>query len=152
MKEHADHYDADLLLRLYDMRREEKLRQAREWFFREFQANSMDDLYKRFPSGSKENDYYRMVVSYWEMAGSIVKRGLINEELFFEHSGEIWAVWSKIKQLVPEARTAWKNPHLYRNLEATAEKYEQWMEARSPGALALMRERFRTTATKGNEK
>jgi hypothetical protein len=152
MKEQADHYDADLLLRLYDMRREEKLRQARDWFFREFQADSMDDLYKRFPLGSKENDYYRMVVSYWEMAGSIVKRGLINEELFFENNGEMWGVWSKIKQVVPELRTMWKNPHIYRNLEAIAEKYEQWMEARAPGALGLMRERFKSIMAKAKDK
>jgi len=152
MKEHADHYDADLLLRLYDLRREEKLRQARAWFFREFQADSMDDLYRRFPIGSKENDYYRMVVSYWEMAASIVKRGLINEELFFENSGEIWAVWAKIKELVPETRTNRKNPHIYGNLETVAQKYEQWMEARAPGALSLIRERFQAMAARGSEK
>jgi hypothetical protein len=152
MKEHVDHYDADLLLRLYDLRREERLREAREWFFREFQADSMDDLDRRFPLGSKENSYYRMVVSYWEMAASIVKRGLINEELFFENSGEIWVVWAKIKGLVPETRTLRKNPHMYGNLETVAEKYEQWMEARAPGALGLMRERFKAMPAKGSQK
>ena len=152
MKEHADHYDADLLLRLYDLRREEKLRQAREWFYREFQADSVDDFFERFPMGSKENDYYRMVVGYWEMASSIVKRGLINEELFFENSGELWSVWAKIKQFVPEARTMWKNPHIYQNLETIAQKYEHWMEARAPGALGLMSERLKTVAAKGKDK
>jgi hypothetical protein len=148
MREHADHYDADLLLRLYDLRREERLRQAREWFVREFHADSMEDLYKRFPFGSGENDRYRMVLGYWEMAASIVNRGLINEELFFENGGELWTVWAKIKHLVPEARIMWKNPYLFQNLENLAAKYEKWMEARAPGAVDLMFEQVKALAAK----
>jgi hypothetical protein len=152
MREHADHHDADLLLRLYDLRREEKLRQAREWFVREFQADSMEDLFKRLPFGTKENDYYRMVVSYWEMAASMVKHGLINEELFFENNGELWGVWSKIKHFVPEFRSTWKNPSMYRNLESVAEKYEEWMEGHAPGALQLMSERMKALVSRNREK
>lgn len=148
MREQADHYDADLLLRLYDLRREERLRQARDWFIREFRAESMEDLYKRFPFGSSENDSYRMVLGYWEMAASIVNRGLINEELFFENSGELWTVWAKIKHLMPASRTMWKNPHLFQNLENLATKYEKWMEARAPGAIDLMREQVKALAAK----
>jgi len=148
MREHADHYDADLLLRLYDLRREQGLREARDWFIREFRADSMEDVYKRFPFGSKENDSYRMVLSYWEMAASIVNRGLINEELFFENSGELWTVWAKIKHLLPEARSMWKNPKLYRNIESLAEKYEKWMETHAPGAVGLMLEQVKMMVAK----
>jgi hypothetical protein len=148
MREHADHHDAELMLRLYELRREEKLRAARDWFQRDFQADSMEDIYKRHPVGSKENDYYRMVVSYWDMAASIVNRGLINDELFFESNGECWAVWTKIKELVPEARAMWKNPHLHRNLETLAERYEKWSEMRAPGSLGLLRERLRNLSAK----
>jgi len=56
MREHPDHHDAELMLRLYDLRREEKLRRARDWFIREFHVESLDDLLKRFPLGSKENE------------------------------------------------------------------------------------------------
>src|ERR1043165_3491393 len=148
MREQADHYDADLLLRLYDIRREAGLRDAREWFIREFHADSMEEVYKRFPFGSKENDAYRMVLSYWEMAASIVNRGLINEELFFENSGELWTIWVKVKHLLQEARVMWKNPKLYHNLAFVAEKYEKWMEARAPGAVDLMREQVKMLAAK----
>jgi hypothetical protein len=144
IREHADHYDADLLLHLYNLRHEEKLRQARDWFLREFQADSIEDFYKRFPFGSREDEYLRRVLSYWEMAASIVNRGLINEELFFENNGEMWTAWTKTRRLVSEARSMWKNPHLYYNLESLAENYEKWMEARAPGAVDLMRERVKT--------
>jgi hypothetical protein len=148
MREPADHHDAELMLQLYDLRREEKLRAARDWFLREFHVNSAEDLYKRYPSGSKENEYYRMVVSYWDMASSIVNRGLINDELFFENNGECWAVWTRIKDLVPSARAMWKNPHLHHNLERLAERYEKWSETRAPGALDLMRERLKNLSAK----
>jgi hypothetical protein len=148
MREHADHYDGDLLLRLYHLRHEERLREARDWFIRDFHADSTEEFYKRFPFGSKENDDYRMVLGYWEMAASLVNRGLINEELFFENNGELWTVWTKITHLMPEARAMWKNPHLFQNLEILADKYEKWMEARAPGAVDLMREQMKTLTAK----
>ena len=115
---------------------------------REFQADSLDNLLKRFPMGSQENDFFRMVLSYWDMTGSIVNEGLINEEFFFENTGEYWAVWSKVKDLIPEMREAWKNPHLYKNLEDLAAKYENWMNKRAPAALAVFRERLQTPSGK----
>ena len=147
MKEHPDHHDAELLLRLYELRREEKLRLARGWLIGEFHADSMDDFQNRFPA-AKENEYFRMAVSYWDMAASIVKHGLINEELFFESGGELWTTWNKVKHLAVEARATHKNPHLWSNLEALAEKYEKWLEARAPGAIAAMRERIKTLTVK----
>jgi hypothetical protein len=141
MRDHPDHHDAELLLRLYDLRREEKLRQARDWLIREFQADSMDDFYRRFPVGSRENDFFRMAVSYWDMAASIANHGLIKEEFFFESTEEFWTVWEKIKHLAPEGRAMFSNPYIWNNLEVLAQKYEKWMDARAPGAMALFRER-----------
>lgn len=143
MKDLADHHDAELLLRLYDLRREEKLRAARDWLVREFHAASYAELDKAHPPGSKENNYLRMTVSYWDMAASIVNRGLINDELFFESNSELWFVWTKLKHLVPEARAARKNPLLWHNLEVLAGKYEKWMEKRAPGSLEVIRERLK---------
>ncbi len=143
MREHPDHHDAELLLRLYELRREEKLRQARDWFIREFQAESMEEFYKRFPYGTKENDYFRMTLSYWEMAASIVSHGLVQEELFFENNPELWSVWTKVRHLAPQSRQTLKNPYIYHNLEKLAEKYEKWMEGRAPEAIAVLRERLK---------
>ncbi len=142
MREHPDHFDAELLLRLYDLRREEKLRQARDWFVREFAAADAADLQKRVPPGSKENEFFRMNVSYWNMVASIVNHGLIKEEFFFENTGEFWVVWDKIRHLAPEMRGAAKNPGMWKNLEDLAEKFEKYMERQAPEALAALRQRL----------
>jgi len=142
MQEHPDHHDAELMLRLYELRREEKLRQAREWFAQEFQAESLPDFLKRYPPATQENAYFRMVIGYWEMAASIVNYGLIKESFFLESNTEFYGLWTKVKHLLGPAREAYKNPHLWANIEALSEKYEKWMATRAPEALASFRERF----------
>ncbi|MGH9355884.1 MAG: DUF4760 domain-containing protein [Terriglobia bacterium] len=146
MTQKPDHLDAEILLRLYDLRREEKLRAAREWFMRELQVESPDDLMKRYPAGTQENAYFRMVTSYWDMAASLLNRGLINDELFFENTGELWAVWEKVKRIVPQMRDTRKNPVAFKNLEQAAKKYEDWIGQHAPEALAVRRESSQTAA------
>lgn len=139
MREHADHHDAELLLRLYELRREDRLRKAREWFLRDFKVDSAEDFAERVPRGSSEHTSFRMVTSYWEMAASLVNRGLVDEDLFFENTAEFWVVWQRIKQLAPATREMFKNPHVWKNLEAASEKFEKWMSKRAPEALEAMR-------------
>jgi len=139
MRDHTDHHDAELLLRLYDLRREAKLRQAREWFMGQFRADSVEEFDRKLPRGSPENAYFRMVVSYWDMAASIVNQGLIKEEFFFENTPEFWVVWAKFKHLAPAMRERRKNPHIWENLEKLAEKFEKWTEKRAPAALETIR-------------
>jgi hypothetical protein len=148
MREHPDHHDAELLLRLYDLRREARLRQAREWFENEFQAKSLEDFWLRWPMGCQENAFFRMVVSYWEMVASIVNHGLITAGFFFENTGEFWAVWEKIKHLAPALRENRKNPSLWSNLETLAGNYEKWMAKRAPEALDAMRRRMQEATAK----
>jgi hypothetical protein len=143
LRERADHHDAELLLRLYELRREEKLRQAREWFVQEFSAESLEDSLRRYPRGSQENAFFRMVTSYWEMAASVVNRGLIQEDFFFENTAEFWIVWQKVKHLAPAVRQAYQNPFYWNNLETACEKFEKWMAGRAPQALASLAERLR---------
>jgi hypothetical protein len=142
MRENPDHHDAELLLRLYDLRREEKLRAAREWFVGEFRAESFEDLMQRFPPGSRENANFRMVASYWDMVASIVGHHLIKEEFFFENTTEFWIVWQKIKPLAAAARRVFQNPFYWRNLETLSEEYEKWMAGRAPEALESLRKRL----------
>ena len=75
----ATYEDANLLLRLYELRREERLRNARDWFMKNFRARTMEEFQKLCPLGSKENAFYRMVVSYWEMAASFVTGGILHQ-------------------------------------------------------------------------
>ena len=73
----ATYDDANLLIRLYDLRREEKLREARAWFTANFKPNSMADIQQLCPPGSENNARMRMVASYWDMAASFVTAGEI---------------------------------------------------------------------------
>ena len=143
-----DNYDADLLLRLYELRREEKLRRAREWMTGKFRADSLEEFEKQFPAGSEENAWFRMTVSYWDMAASLVNHGLLKEDLFFENTGEFWVIWEKVRHLAPPLREARKNPLAWKNLETLAHKYEQWMATRAPEALDASRKRLKTGAKK----
>jgi hypothetical protein len=134
------HDQANLLLRLYELRREPRMREAREWYFANFNPSSLEDMQKQGPPGSAGNASVRMVLSYWEMAASMVNRGLIDEDFFFENTGEQWAVWSRIKALVPAMRERSKNPHHYENLEKHCSRFEAWREKRAPGSGEVMRQ------------
>src|SRR5689334_8289349 len=113
----ATYDDANLILRLYELRREEKLRQARDWFAGNFKASTMEDLMKVVPPGSKENAYFRMLVGYWEQAAAFVNAGVLNRELFYETNGELLFVWERIKDVAPHFRGWIKNPKAWHNLE-----------------------------------
>ena len=146
MREHPDHHDAELLLRLYDLRREAKLRQAREWFIQEFHAKTLEDFQRVCPMGSETHAFFRMLLSYWDMAASMVSHGLIKEEFFFENNTEFWVVWDKLKDVAPPLRELSKNPFQFKHLEILAGKFEQWMGARAPQALEVLRKRLQDSA------
>jgi len=89
-----------------------------------------------------------MVISYWDMVASIVNRGLINDELFFESNGEIWVVWDRMRTIVPTWRAAFKNPRLFANIEETYKRLETWREKHAPGSSAAMRNMMAQTLSK----
>jgi inosine/xanthosine triphosphate pyrophosphatase family protein len=138
----ATYQDAELILKLYDIRREEKLRTARAWFTKDFSAGSVSELMEKYPPGSEQNAYFRMVISYWDMAASLVVRGILHEELFFESSGEMLFVFEKVRPLIEEFRKAQNNPMIGRNLEKASMKYIDWMNQNAPGAYETFLERM----------
>ena len=81
-----------------------------------------------------------MVFSYWEQACALLNYGLLHEDLFFQTSGEFFGVWERIKPTIEEGRKRFANQQFLANLEKAANRYETWIEARSPGHLAAMRE------------
>ena len=134
MANQATYDDANLCLRLYELRREEKLRQAREWFGGNFKASNMEDLMKVAPMGSKENTYFRMVVSYWDMAAAMVTSGVLNQELFLQTNGEILFTWERIRELAPQFRDAMKNPLAWQNLEKVGNAGIEYLKSKGPEA------------------
>jgi len=141
--------EVNLMLRLYELRREPRLREARAWFVEHYHASNPEEVVQKYPQGGQENTYIRMVVSYWDMVANIVRRGLINDELFFENNGEIWVVWDRMRSIVPSWRAASKNPTLFSALEEVCTKLEAWREKRAPGSTAAMRQMMEMSRGKG---
>lgn len=99
------HADAELLLRLYEVRRDPELRRARAWLVSEFDpATPWSEVKARYLSGSDEDRWFRMATSYWEMVASLVNRGVLHPELFFDHTGEDVVTWERVKGVMPGAR------------------------------------------------
>ena len=128
--------DVNLILRLYEERREDKMRAAREWFAQNFKFHTMEDFNRGCPPGSSMNAYARMIMSYWEMAASFVASGVLNQELFFQSGGELLFVWVRVRDLIPHMREANKNPTSYHNLETVANAYVEWWNSKAPEAFA----------------
>lgn len=135
----VNHQQADLLLKLYDLRREPRLREARAWLVSAGNFQSLQDLQAQAPPGSEKNAYLRQVLTYWEMCAGLVNRGLLDEEFFFENTGEQWVVWERIKAAVPEMRAAFKNPSFFKHLEDHVARLEAWREKRAPGSNDAIR-------------
>ena len=134
------HEQAQLHLQVYEQRREAKLRQARDWFFKNYFVQSFDDAMKVAPFGSEGGTFTMMVISYWEQACALLNYGLLHEDLFFETSGEFFGVWERVKVTVPQAREKFAYKGYLAHLEQAAQRFEKWIESRSPGHIATMRE------------
>ena len=128
--------EAGLILKLYELRREETMRVARDWFFREFNPQSMADFTAAI--FGEHSGHLRMVVTYWDMAAAMVNQGAISLELFTETNGEYIGVFGKMEPLLGEIRGMF-GPRWAVNIEklidATPDGRKQ---------LAVMRERMKS--------
>lgn len=131
-----DPSNADLLIKIYDLRREEKLRKGRAWLLGKFWFDDMKSFLEACPPGSDENAWYRQVITYWDMVGAIVNHGMIDEDLFFETTLEGMLTWIRVKRVVQQFREMRKNPMYVMNLEKMAERQQAWLNERAPEALA----------------
>jgi hypothetical protein len=127
-----DQKDAELILQLYEMRREPVLRAARAWFTGKFEAADLEEMRRLYPAGSQEDAYFRMVISYWEMVGALVYHGTINADLFFETNREYLGIWRKGEHLIMELRRTRNAPRLYENLEYLVRAYHAWVAKQEP--------------------
>ena len=114
--------DAQLIIQLYDLRREAEMRKARNWVLTEFWPETAEDVRRvlmAFPS--QENNWYRQVFGYWDMACSFVIHGALNRELFLESAGEMFFVYAKLKPFIKPMREEFKAPEFLANVEALVE-------------------------------
>ena len=140
--------DANLILRLYEMRREERMRKARAWFTGNFKVKSWDELQQLAPGGSDENASYRMVVTYWDMVASFVSSGVLHQELFFQSGRELLLVWERLRDVLPEIRRQYKDPHLWGHLEAVGNEFAEHFKGRSDDAYDAFLTRIGAAARK----
>src|SRR4030095_2409901 len=105
---------ANLILKLYDLRREPVMRDARNWFFT-FNPTNIQDFVDMMLSD--KNAYFRQIVSYWEMAATLVNHGAIDEAMFNEANGEHLFIYSKIEPFIPQLKEAFQMTEYLPNLE-----------------------------------
>ena len=110
----SKHHDAELILKLYELRREPVMREARSWFFT-FDPKGPQDFLDALTS--EKSGYYRMVVSYWDMAASLVNNGAIDAQMFNEANGEHLFVYAKLEPFLEELRRESNNPDYMAHLE-----------------------------------
>jgi hypothetical protein len=106
---------AQLNLQLFELRREPVLREARDWFLRDFNPESFADLVA-LASGER-NVSFRMVLGYWDMAASLVTTGAIDADAFRAAHGEIFATFSKVHVYLAELRSASGEPDFCKHIE-----------------------------------
>jgi len=138
---------AQLHLQLYEMRRETKLRQARDWFGKNYFPDSLDEAMRLAAPGTETGTFVMMVFGYWEQACALLNYGLLHEELFFTTAGEFFMVWERVKPTIQEGRERFGNTQFLANLEQTANRYEAWVETRSPGQINAMRKMMQQMRT-----
>lgn len=121
--------DAELIIQLYDLRREAEMRKARNWWGGSFWPQSADDVMKVLSNfAAPENAWFRQVLGYWDMAASLVLRGALNEDLFFDNGSEMYFVLAKVNPLLKEVRAKMQNPDLLGRVEKLATRTKEGRE------------------------
>ena len=128
------HEDADLILKLYDLRREPVMREARNWMFT-FNPTSVEDVMATMIG--EHSGHLRMVISYWDMACAMVTNGAIDEELFNQTNGEHIFVYMKIEPVLEGLRAMFGNQEFLKNLETVVKRIPD-IETTMPAMRARM--------------
>lgn len=134
--------DAELIIKLYDLRRDDTMRKARNFMFGEFFPTSVDDIKALFTNTEHPewNHYFRQATSYWDMVAAMVNHGAIDKDLFFDTNGEFFVIWAKIGDFVPELRNFF-GPQYMVNLEKLIASHPNGAQR-----LEIMKARFKTLA------
>lgn len=119
MSKKPTHADANVILELYNLRREPEMRKARAWWLGQFWPTSVEDFTKVSAAmGTQENNWLRQVSGYWEMAASLAVHGAVSSDLFLEpsFSGEMFFLFAKVNPFLKELREK-ISPAMLRNVE-----------------------------------
>lgn len=139
----ATYDDVNLILKLYDMRREPRLREARAWFSANFKPKTYAEFQQLCPAGSDPNAFARQVMTYWDMAGSFVNSGVLNRDLFFQSGRELLFVWTRVEPFLAEFRAAVKDPNFLEHLESVGTAFAEYFKGRNSAAYEAFVARVR---------
>ncbi len=120
MAKKATTEEAQLILKLYDLRREAEMRKARNWWAAEFWPKNADDFVKvAWALGTQENNWLRQVAGYWGIATSFVSQGALSEDLFLVpgFSGEMFVMFAKVYPFLAELREKLGDPEVFVDIE-----------------------------------
>ena len=120
--------DAQLILHLYDLRREAEMRKARSWWAGFWPQNADEVMKIATAYSTPENAWLRQVLGYWDMCASLVLRGALNEDLFFDNGGEMWFILAKVSLFLKELREKMKTPQLMGRVERLATRTKEGRE------------------------
>lgn len=138
--------DADLLLRVYDMRRESRIRRARDFVLGKVAYADYAEFKKKYPPDSNGRRQMGMVFTYWDMVCALIDRGLLNEELFNSCNTEHVYLWLKFRTAIAGMREDYQFPDLLRSLEKVAMRHpifarmDEWMQQQQRGARGSRRQ------------
>jgi hypothetical protein len=114
-----DHHDAELLIQVYDLRREAVMRESRRAILREFWPKNWDDVQAVLKPEHPQNAAYRQTATYWEMVYSIARHGIVHAGFWLENNGEGLFLLAKVEPFLPQIRAAGQ-PTAFRNAEWVA--------------------------------
>ena len=123
--------DVDILLKLWEMHSSERMLDAMGWILSEFSARDYEEFKHKYPRGSEGRKKFTLVCGMYELAGVLITRGLLNEDLYFDLIGGIEAVWGKIQPVLPGWR-AEVDPRMYENFELLHQEYQRWRHTHPP--------------------
>lgn len=144
LKEHPDHHDADLLLKIYDLRRESVMRESRATLLRDYWPRTPEDALDVYRSDHPLNRPWRQVTTYWEMVYGMARRGIIHADFLVDNSGEGLVILARAESYLPQLREAF-GPRVLQHTEWIAQETEtgrkmmEVMRVRTAKALAERR-------------
>ncbi|HMS39173.1 MAG TPA: hypothetical protein PKE69_03025 [Pyrinomonadaceae bacterium] len=145
--------DVMAILKLYELRRENEMRAARQWYFTNFAPRSVMDIIALYRGGERSSTNFRMITSYWDMACSFVLNDGVDEKMFFDSGSEYIFVYAKIQPFLAEIRQLFQEPDYLINLETLAMKtpnIEAKLESRKRLAAIWTKDEKELSATESN--
>ncbi|HEV8404480.1 MAG TPA: hypothetical protein VGQ13_01110 [Nitrososphaera sp.] len=118
----------DILFRIAELYNTDYDFQATEWFWGRFHERNIEEFTSKYAHGSREYQFFERFTSKYELAGLLVEKGVLNDDLFFDRYGSLQAEWEKCKPIVYGLREKWKEPHHRENFELLARRGKKWHE------------------------